>query len=270
MGDDLAQLKIVIGRREDHMRIEHLYRYPVKGLTAEALEEVAVETGGMLPWDRAFALAQGDAPFDPTAPGWLQKRHFMCLMANARAALLRASFDPVSGMLLIRAPDGSAVVENALSEPGRARIAAFLAAFLGTEARGTPRFHYVPGHAFSDVRDKRISVINLASLADLTQRAGALRHKRRFRANLYLTGAPAWSELDWVGQELLAGGVRLRVVRRIMRCVATEVNPDTAERDANPVAELRAAFGHPDLGIYAEVIEGGRMAIGDAVELLPG
>ena len=76
MGDDLAQLKIVIGRREDRMRIEHLYRYPVKGLTAEALEEVAVETGEMLPWDRAFALAQGDAPFDPTAPGWLQKTAF--------------------------------------------------------------------------------------------------------------------------------------------------------------------------------------------------
>ncbi len=50
------------------MRIEHLYRYPVKGLTAEALEEVAVEPGSTLPWDRAFALAQGDAPFDPAAP----------------------------------------------------------------------------------------------------------------------------------------------------------------------------------------------------------
>ncbi len=54
------------------MRIEQLYRYPVKGLTAEALEEVAVEPGQTLPWDRAFALAQGTAPFDPEHPGWLQ------------------------------------------------------------------------------------------------------------------------------------------------------------------------------------------------------
>ena len=44
------------------MRVEQLYRYPVKGLTAEALEEVEVEPGQTLPWDRAFALAQGDAP----------------------------------------------------------------------------------------------------------------------------------------------------------------------------------------------------------------
>ncbi len=251
------------------MRIEQLYRYPVKGLTAEALEEVAVAAGGMLPWDRAFALVQGDAPFDPAAPGWLQKRHFMCLMANARAALLRASFDPASGTLAIRAPDGGQIAENALSERGRRHIAAFLTGFLGPEARGTPQFHHVPGHAFSDVRDKRLSLINLASLADLARHAGAVRHKRRFRANLWFSGAAAWSEFGWIGREVLAGGVRLRIHRRIPRCAATEVNPETAERDADPVAELRAAYGHPDLGVYAEVIAGGHMAVGDAMELLP-
>lgn len=252
------------------MRIEHLYRYPVKGLTAEALESVAVAPGGTLPWDRAFALAQGDAPFDPAAPRWLAKTHFMCLMANARAALLRASFDAATGMLLIRAPDGDTIAESPLTEAGRGRIGAWLAGFLGPEARGAPRFHHVPGHAFTDNRMKLVSLINLASVADLARRAGAPRHHLRFRANLYFSGAAPWSELDWVGQELLAGGTRLRIVKRIPRCAATEVNPETAERDAHPVAELRAAFGHHDCGIYAEVMEGGQIAVGDAVELLPG
>jgi uncharacterized protein YcbX len=257
------------GPAEERMRIEHLYRYPVKGLTAEALESVEVAAGETLPWDRAFALAQGDAPFDPAAPQWLQKSHFMCLMVNARAALLRASFDPASGRLGIRGPDGDGITENALTEAGRERIAAWLTAFLGPEARGTPRFHHAPGHTFTDHKVKVVSMINLASLADLAHRAGAPRHPLRFRANIYFAGAPAWSELDWVGQELLAGGARLRVRKRIPRCAATEVNPETAARDAHPVAELRAAFGHHDCGIYAEVIEGGRIAVGDAVELLP-
>lgn len=252
------------------MRIEHLYRYPVKGLTAEALETTRVEPGGTVPWDRAFALAQGDAPFDPAAPGWMQKTHFMCLMANARAALLKSTFDPRSGVLTILRPDGGSIAANALSEAGRERIAAWLTAFLGPEARGTPRFHHVPGHSFSDVKAKVLSLINLASLDDLSRRVGALRHKRRFRANVYFSGAPAWSELEWVGQEMLAGQVRLRVVKRIPRCPATQVNPETAERDADPVRELRAAFGHPDLGIYAEVVEGGTLAVGDALELMPG
>jgi len=56
------------------MRIDRLYRYPVKGLTAEALAETEVEAGGCLPWDRAFALAQGDAPFDPDNPQWLSNK----------------------------------------------------------------------------------------------------------------------------------------------------------------------------------------------------
>ena len=251
------------------MRIEHLYRYPVKGLTAEALETTTVEPGGTVPWDRAFALAQGDAPFDPAAPEWLQKSHFMCLMANARIALLKSSFDPKSGLLTLLAPSGAVLAENALSAAGRARIGAWLAEWLGPDARGTPRFHHVPGHSFSDVRTKVVSLINVASLDDLSRRAGARRHKRRFRANLYFSGAPAWSELGWVGQELLAGQARLRVVKRIPRCAATEVNPETGERDAKPVKELRDAFGHPDLGIYAEVIEGGTLSVGDALELLP-
>ena len=68
------------------MRIEYLYRYPVKGLTAEALDSAEVEAGGCIPWDRAFALAQGDCGFDPAAPAWRQKANFMCLMKNARIA----------------------------------------------------------------------------------------------------------------------------------------------------------------------------------------
>lgn len=251
------------------MRVEHLYRYPVKGLTAEALEEVTVAAGETLPWDRAFALAQGDAPFDPAAPAWLQKTHFMCLMANARAAALKASFDPRSGRLAIHDRAGGSVAADALTEAGRAEIAVWLTKFLGDEARGTPRLHHAPGHSFSDVSRKVVSLINLASVDDLASRVGASRDKLRFRANLYFRGAPAWSELDWVGREVQAGGARLRIVKRIPRCPATQVNPDTAQRDADPVRELRAHYGHPDLGIYGAVIEGGRIGVGDALELLP-
>ena len=250
------------------MQIEHLYRYPVKGLTAEALEQIDVTAGNALPWDRAFALAQGDAPFDPANPGWLQKTHFMCLMANAGIAALRATFDDRSGVMTLIGPDGDLVQAHVLSAAGRAQLAAWLAAYMGAEARGTPILHYVPGHVFGDMRGKVISLINQASLAALETAVGARRHKRRFRANIWFSGTAAWAEHEWLGREVLIGGARLRITRRIPRCAATEVNPETAMRDANPVAELRAAFGHTDLGVYAEVLEGGRIGMGDAIELL--
>ena len=248
------------------MQVEHLYRYPVKGLTAEAMEAADVSAGGALPWDRAFALAQGDADFDPAAPKWLPKTNYMCLMRNARIAALRAMFEPRSGRLTIQAPDGSAITDQPLHAEGRARIGAFLTGFLAEEARGTPRFHYVPGNVFGDQRKPVVSLINLASLADFEAKIGAKRDLMRFRANVYYTG-PAWSEFDWVGREIMLGSARLRITTRTVRCLATEVNPVTAERDAHPIAELKATYGHADLGVHAEVIDGGRIALGDA--LLP-
>ncbi len=251
------------------MRIEYLYRYPVKGLSAEALEAAEVEPGGAIPWDRAFALAQGDAPFDPNQPEWLPKTQFMCQMRNARTVALRSIFDPRNGMLAIRAPDGAEVVADALSQAGREEIGAFLTRFLGEEARGAPRFHYVPGHVFCDQRRPVVSLISLASLRDYENRIGARRHRRRFRANVWFSGAAPWAELNWVGRQIQLGGAVLSVIKRITRCPATEVNPLTAERDADPVAELREQYGHSDLGVHAEVVEGGRFEIGDAIELLP-
>lgn len=251
------------------MRIEYLYRYPVKGLTAEALDAAEVEAGGCIPWDRAFALAQGDAGFDAAQPQWLQKTNFMCQMKNARIAALFSFFEPRTGMLAIRAPDGAAVVENALTEAGRERIGTFLAGYMGEEARGAQRFLCVPGHSFCDQRRKVVSLINLASLRDYEKKVGARRHRRRFRANVWFSGAPAWSERDWVGQQLQVGGAVLRVTRPITRCAATQVNPETAERDVDPLEELRRLYGHVELGVHAEVIEGGRFAVGDAIETLP-
>ena len=124
-------------KRDRAMRIEYLYRYPVKGLTAEALEAAEVEAGGCIPWDRAFALAQGDAGFDPAAaamaaegelhvPDEERPHRRRCSRSSSRAPACWRS----------ARPDGSAVVENALTEAGRERIGAFLTAYLGEEARG--------------------------------------------------------------------------------------------------------------------------------------
>ena len=255
------------------MRIEYLHRYPVKGLTAEALEAADVVTGGCIPWDRAFALAQGDSGFDAAAPVWLQKMNFMCHARNAKIAALASVFEPRDGTLTIRAPDGSFVAANALSASGRARITAFLTEFLGDEARstpsGAPAFHYIPGHSFCDQREKVVSLINMASLHDYEAKAGARRHRRRFRANVWFSGAAPWSERNWVGQQIQLGGAVLRITKGIVRCPATEVNPVTAERDADPVSELRQFYGHTELGVHAKVIEGGRFALGDSIEVLP-
>ena len=248
------------------MRVERLYRFPVKGLSAESLEEVELSAGDPVPHDRRFALAQGDADFDPAAPRFLPKQNFACMMANARVVLLRSAFDPRTGTLRLRDPNGAALEGDTRTETGRAVIAAFLARFLGAEARGTPRFLDVPGHTFSDQKRPCVSFINLATLRAVETAVGRTLDPLRFRANVYFSGLPAWAEFEWLDRELLLGGARLSVFGRTRRCPATQVDLATAERDCDVPRLLRQHFGHADLGVHAEVLEGGRVAVGDALE----
>ena len=250
------------------MRVEHIYRYPVKGFSAEALEDVTLTPGQCLPHDREFALAQADSGFDPAAPVWMRKTNFACLMANARLARLHTAYDPKTGEWAIRPDEGEPLVANIHTSAGRALVEDHLTRFLGEEARGRLRFVEAPGYNFTDIPQKSVSIISLASLHALERAAGMRLDPIRFRANIYVSGGKEWGDFDLMGQEIQLGQARLKVWKRIVRCPATEVNPETAERDAKPPRVLREHFGHADLGVQAEVLEGGRVAVGDALEAL--
>jgi uncharacterized protein YcbX len=116
------------------------------------------------------------------------------------------------------------------------------------------------------VARKVVSIINLASVAALEDAAGAPVNPLRFRGNLYVAGWPAWHEFDLVGQQIAVGSsVRLKIVKRIVRCAATEVDPDTAMRDLPIPALLMQTYGHADCGVYAEVTTPGAIAVGDGI-----
>ena len=55
------------------------------------------------------------------------------------------------------------------------------------------------------------------------------------------------------------------MVKRITRCAAINVDPDTAQRDLAIPQALMRRLGHNECGIYAEVISGGNIAVGDTI-----
>jgi uncharacterized protein YcbX len=250
--------------------IRSIYRYPVKGLSAEKLDRVGLAPGQCLPHDRRFAIALGSTEFDPVHPEWLSKTHFIMLMRDAALARLSTHFDPQNGELSI-AEGGKTLLRASLCEAeGCRRIARFFDEFMDGVVAGPLRIVEAPGHAFADARpkpnastDKYVSLINLASIRDLEARIGASVDPLRFRANVYFDGPPAWAEQGLMEREIRAGGARLRVIAPVTRCAATEVNPATAERDIPMVAELMRHFGHNLMGIYAEVLDPGDIATGD-------
>jgi hypothetical protein len=246
-------------------RIAALYRYPVKGLSAEPLESVRLAPGGGVPGDRAYAIENGPSGFDPAAPRFFPKANFLMLMRNERLAALATRFDQNTRVLTI-ARDGEALATGNLdTDAGRRAIEAFFAEHMADELRGPPKVLSAPGHSFDDCGTPLVSLINLASLADLEAHVGAPVHPLRFRGNLYVEGLPAWREFDLVGTRIRIGGVLLEASERINRCAATNVDPKTAARDLAVPRTLLAAYGHSDCGIYLNVIEGGEIGVGDAL-----
>jgi len=245
--------------------LAEIRRYPVKGLNGEPLEEVAIKAGEGLPNDRRFALAHAASQFDRTDPHWLPKQNFLQLMRDARLALLDARFDADSGYLTIFR-DGRQVARGDVTQPlGRILIEQFLDAFIEPGPRGNPHIVEAPGVMLSDVPDKLVSIINLASVHDIERVARAPVDPRRFRANLYVDGLPAWAEMDWPGKSLRIGDVDLDVVETTGRCAATEVNPDNGARDLHVLKILQDGFGHTVCGVYARIAGGSMLRVGDAV-----
>ena len=247
-------------------KIQAIHRYPVKGLSPEPLSRTSLSAGQTVPCDRMYAIENGPSGFDPTNPAYLPKLRFLMLMRNARLAELRTAFDEASHTLIVRAENREAARGDLRTAEGRAAIEAFFAEHCGPELRGPPKVLRAAGHSFSDVARKVVSIINLASVAALEDAVGAPVHPLRFRGNLHVEGWPAWHEFDLLEKEISIGpSARLKVVKRIVRCAAIDVDPDTGIRDLEIPGTLMKTYGHADCGVYAEVIEGGAVAVGDTV-----
>jgi uncharacterized protein len=247
-------------------RIQAIYRYPVKGLSPQPLGRVALKPGQTLPADRLYAIENGPSGFDPAAPAYFPKQRFLMLMRNERLASLRTDYDEANHTLTIHWQGREAAAGDLRTTEGRLAVEAFFRRFMPDELRGPPKVLFGEGHSFSDVAKKVVSIINLASVAAVENAAGAPVDPLRFRGNIYVEGWPAWREFDLLDRELGLGSARVKVVKRIVRCAATEVDPDTGLRDLPIPSTLMQSFGHADCGVYAEVIAAGEIGAGDRIE----
>ena len=252
---------------EGGQRVARIYRYPVKGLSPEPMDEVALEAGGVIPFDRAYAIENGPGRFNPVEPKHLPKTNFLMLMRDERLAALRTRFDPSSETLIIFREGRQVARGNLRTRVGRQMIEQFLAAYMAESLRGPPRIVSAPGHSFSDMPAKCLHIVNLASVRELERAVGRSVDPLRFRANIYVEGLEPWQEFSWVDRDITIGSTRLSVFHRTRRCDATNVDPGSGVRDMAIPAKLLRSWGHSDFGVYAKVIAAGRIGTGDPVAL---
>jgi uncharacterized protein YcbX len=102
-------------------------------------------------------------------------------------------------------------------------------------------------------------------------REGRPLDRRRWRMLIEIEGCVAHEEDSWIGRDVRVGDAVVRVVRTDPRCVITTRDPDTGQKEFDTLKVL-AAYRGPDrdgelpFGVYADVVEPGPVALGDAVE----
>ena len=230
-------------------RVVGLWRYPVKSMGAEALDEAEVSWNG-LAGDRRWAFIR-DGVVGNGFP-WLTLRQ------RAEMSRYLPSFTdprkPDTSPTVVRTPSGDRLdvtdptLGAALCPDGAAVI---------RQARGI--FDTFP-----------LSLITTQTIARLGEMSGERLDVQRFRPNILVDAADdtPFPEDAWVGRVLRFGDAAMRIDQRDRRCVVITIDPATGER--NP-AVLRAVTDDRQgcLGVYGTTVDPGQVAVNDPVLIEP-
>lgn len=259
------------------IKVRALYRYPVKGLTPEPVETLMVLPGGRVAGDRVLNFRFADAPVGDAE--WCRKYHGVVLANTPGLARLTVSFDDLKGRLVIRLGQ-DVLADDSLDDPGRARLAAALTAYVErlpeNPLRDQPQRRPIKlvgdGNSprYQDNESGQVTLHSRASIQLVGVAFGDEEHDEgRYRHNIVVDGAEPWEEQTWVGRRLRVGSVEFESIVPKVRCLATHANPHSGERDLPVMQLLMRNFGQqqPTFGIGMLSAMGGEIRIGDAVSL---
>jgi uncharacterized protein YcbX len=147
------------------------------------------------------------------------------------------------------------------------RFEDFFFTLLGSKLRGKPRLMTMKHQAYSDQSTALISIASNASIDAFADATNTKPDSRRFRVNIIIDGDTPFAEETLIGTTLRCGDALLLVKEPVGRCAAINVDPATAKRNSEDyVRFMKAHFGHSNLGIFAEVINGGIISVGDRLQ----
>jgi hypothetical protein len=226
-------------------RVEAIFRYPVKSMRGEALEEAALGWHG-IEGDRRFALRRID-----------DRGGFPFLTASKLPELV------------LFTPNGEDVITP---EGAKLPLLSEVLAQEMTRRSGVPvQTMQIRTGIFDDAV---LSVISAATVAEVCRLGGQAADVRRFRPNVVVrpaVGVP-FEEDAWVGGTLAFGegddAPTVAVTQRDLRCTMVNIDPDDA-RLAPEVMKAAVAANQNNAGVYATVTRTGRLAVGQAVVFRP-
>ncbi len=246
------------------IRLAHICRHPIKSVGFEEIGRASLSKGRALPFDREWAVLHEAAKVAPLTE-WAPKMNFLRGVAGHALMAVRASVDEGARRVTLTHPTAGEITLH--PDNDGEKLVAWLRPLWPADRPAPASVGHVAGQAMTDVPEPYVSLLSVASNADLSRRMGVDLSIHRWRGNLWIEGMDPWAEGDLIGKRLRVGGAVLEVRAHITRCKATTVNPETGHADADTLKALSQAFGHQDFGVYALVVEGGDVAMDDKVRV---
>ena len=242
--------------------LAQIWRHPIKAIGREALDEVTLSKSNWMPFDRLWAVAHERSKIG--GHGWEMKANFLRGVTDPALMAVTCHMDEATGVITMSHPEADEVSFHPEDDP--APFLDWIGGIWSSDLPAPTGLYRARNAHLTDVPDPWIAIGSLSSNRALGQRMGQELSPDRWRANLWLEGSVPWEEKEWVGKTLMIGEVTLKVACEITRCKATMANPETGRRDADTLGALDA-LGHQEFGLYAEVITGGTIRLGDDVTL---
>ena len=249
------------------MKIIELWQFPLKGFGGSQIKFARLRPGSYFPNDRQFAISIGTAKTTHAIfSTWFPKAHFLQLMSNETLAEYSCRYsENTSQPELELFHFGKICIRINPKIPDDCQnLEIFIAKNLEKHLKGQPRLMQNKAQAFSDQPTPLISIVYKSSLAAFASATNTIADNRRFRINIVIDGGDAFTEESLIGKKIKLGSALLYVKKPVGRCAAINVDPKTAFRsDCDYVAVMKREFGHSNIGIFAEVLNGGSINVGD-------
>jgi uncharacterized protein len=198
-------------------------------------------------------------------------------MAGERLASAELRRDGIEGDRLVQAWDERGRIVTARTRPGLLGLRAVLGDDGQPRVDGLPWSDPVVARRIEEAagpgvrlrrfeEEGRFDVLPLLVVTDGSLAAFG-RDSRRLRPNLVIAGVEGLAERGWEGRALRVGAAVVGLADLRGRCVMTTFYPDTQQQDIGVLRDIASRFDGR-LGLNALVLEPGRIAQGDPVELL--
>lgn len=248
--------------------LAELWRYPVKSHGREEITRTVLTEGRTMPWDRRWAVAHEMAKLDCDTPEWAPCANFSRVAKAPRLAAISVQSNLRDQTVTFSYPRQRDLTVDLDDPDGQGAFIQWIMPLAAKDRALPSRIVRVPERGMTDTDYPSVSLINLASHAEVATKIGQPTSHLRWRGNLVMGGLAPFVERDWVGKRIRVGQAELEVRENITRCEATKANPDTGEKDHDTLGALRAGWGHQEFGVYAVVVKTGDVQQGDPIEVI--